>query len=200
MKPRLRFSLLNLLLFTAILALSTTVVLLWREVKPLRDEVRRLRDEVGELNVQDPTKTCAIEVETDNRLVWKWRVWVPEGAGYKVRGHGGPVSKEGYPTDGGTMWIREPGEHVIRYVIQKDPRDGKWKGGLHANSGHVGSDHQEWVDWKSYSSTSGGVGKTTHVFEPDEVIELIRFRASQVNNSSKIEDPAPGFLVWLEPL
>ena len=111
-KPkRARFSVLTLLLMTTLVALSVTVAMLYREIGPLREEVSRLRNEVGELNIEDPEKLHAIQVETDNELEWKWRIWVPEGASYRLRGDGGPVPKEGYPTNGGTMYLRDPGEH-----------------------------------------------------------------------------------------
>jgi hypothetical protein len=194
-----RFSLLTLLLVTAIVALSVTVAMLYRELGPLREEVSRLRNEVGELNVEDPTKLHAIRVETDNELEWKWRIWIPEGASYRLRGDGGPVPKEGYPMTGGTMYLREPGEHVIRYQIRRDPRDGRWNGSLHTQTGSVGKDHQPWVEWSSRTSTGSGVGTSTRSYEIDQRVEIIRHRVSQANSSANIEDPAAGFIVWLEP-
>jgi hypothetical protein len=104
-----RFSLLTLMLVTAIVALSITVATLYREIGPLREEVARLRNEVGELNIDDPTKLHAIRIDTDSELEWKWRIWVPGGASYRLRGYGGQVPKEGYPSHGGTMYLREPG-------------------------------------------------------------------------------------------
>lgn len=194
-----RFSLLTLLLVTAIIALSVTVAMLYRELIPLREEVARLRNELGELNVEDPTKLHAIRVETDNELEWKWRIWIPEGASYRLRGHGGPVPKEGYPTTGGTTYLRESGEHVIRYRIRRDPRDGRWNGSLHSPTGSVGKDHQPWVEWSSRTSTSGGVGSSTRSYETDQRVEIIRHRVSQASSSTNIEDPAAGFMIWLEP-
>jgi hypothetical protein len=184
---------------TAIVALSVTVAMLYRELGPLREEVSRLRNEVGELNVEDPTKLHAIRVETDNELEWKWRIWIPEGASYRLRGDGGPVPKEGYPMTGGTMYLREPGEHVIRYQIRRDPRDGRWNGSLHTQTGSVGKDHQPWVEWSSRTSTGSGVGTSTRSYEIDQRVEIIRHRVSQANSSANIEDPAAGFIVWLEP-
>ncbi len=97
------------------------------------------------------------------------------------------------------MYLRESGEHVIRYLIRRDPRDGRWNGSLHTQTGSVGNDHQPWVDWLSRSSTGGGVGSSTRSYEIDQQVEIIRYRVSQANNSANIEDPAAGFVVWLEP-
>jgi hypothetical protein len=198
-RRRARFSLLTLLLVTAIVALSVTVAMLYRELGPLRAEVVRLRNEVGELHVNDPAKLHAIRVETDSELEWKWRIWLPEGATYRLRGEGGPVPETGFPATGGTMYLREPGEHVIRYVIRRDPRDGKWYGSLHAQNGSVGKDLQPWVEWGSRTSTSSGVERRTQSFHPDETVVLIRHRVSQKDSSEKMEKAAEGLMVWLEP-
>lgn len=196
---RMRYSLLTLALVTAIIALSITVAMLYREVLPLRDEVARLRSEVGELHVGDPSKLHAIRVETDSELEWKWRLWIPEGASYRLRAEGDRVPAEGYPSDGGTVDFREAGEHVIRYVIRRDPRDERWYGSLRTQVGSVGKDNQPWVEWSSRTSTSGGVGSSTQMYEADEQVEIIRHRVSEACSSADIEDPAAGFMIWLEP-
>jgi hypothetical protein len=195
-----RFSLLTLLLITTIVALSVTVVLLYRELVPLRGEVARLRDEVGELNIEDPARLHAIRADSGSDLEWKWRIWIPEGAAYKLRDRGGPIPQEGFPTDGGTVYLREPGEHVIRYVIRRDPRDDRWIGSLETRTGSIGGDEHAWVEWGSKTSTAGGIGASTQSFPTGERVELIRYRTSQASGSADIEDPAPGFMIWLEPM
>ena len=196
---RARYSMRTLIVVTTIIALSITVAMLYREVGPLREELARLRNEVGELNIEDPTKLHAIRVDTNSELEWKWRIWIPEGASYRLRAHGGPVHQQGYPIRGGTMHLREPGEHVIRYRIRRDPRDGRWNGSLHTQTGSVGKDHQPWVEWSSRTSAGSGVGSSTRSFETDQQVEIIRHRVSQASSSANIEDPAAGFVVWLEP-
>ena len=195
----LRFSLLTLLLVTAIAALSITVAMLYRELRPLRREVAELRTEVGRLNIDDPSKLHVMLVASDNDLEWKWRIWVPEGARYELRSHGGPVPAQGFPTDGGTMYLREPGEHVVRYVIRRDPKSNQWYGSMHTESGSVGSNDHPWVEWSSRTSTSGGPGPTTQSFETDQRVEIIRHRVSQAKSSEDIEDPSAGFMIWLDP-
>jgi hypothetical protein len=199
-RSRLRFSLLNILFLMALVACGITILMLWREVGPLREEVRRLRDEAGMLVVDDPTKVHAIEVNTRDELTWKWRVWIPKGRTYIVRGNGGGIPMEGFPKDGGSMPIYEPGEHVIGYEIDRDRTNGQWYGKTTlAGTGSVGKDHQPWVEWTSRTSTGGGVPKSAQSFETGEHIELIRHRVSQASDSSKIEDPSAGFMIWLEP-
>jgi hypothetical protein len=187
------------LLVTTVIALSVTVVMLYRELGPLRNDVARLRSEVGELNIEDRTKLHVIRVDTDNELEWKWRIWIPEGRRFRLRAIGGSIPKEGYPTSGGTVDLSESGEHVIRYVIRRDPRDGSWRGSVHTQTASVGSDEHPWVEWPSSVSTGGGVSTSTQSFPDGEKVEIIRRRVSQAKSSANIENPAAGFMVWLEP-
>lgn len=196
---RPRISLLSALLLMTIVGLTIVVAQLWREVGPLREEVRRLRDEVGVISVDDPAKVHVIQVDTDDDLEWKWRVWLPENRVYVVRAYGDKVPKEGYPNFGGSIWLREPGEHVIRYQIERDPVSDQWYGELKTPTGSVGNDNQPWVEWPAKTSTSGGAGKSTQSFDPGKRIEIIRHRVSQNRDSRKIEDPAAGFMIWMEP-
>jgi hypothetical protein len=198
---RPRFSLLTALLLMTVVGMATVIVLLWREVGPLREEVRRLRDEMGVLVVDDPTKVNAIQVNTRDDLTWKWRVWIPKGGTYVIRSFGDDIPKEGFPQQGGTMPIHEPGEYVIGYEIDRDRANGGWYGKTTlAGTGSVGKDHQPWVEWTSKTSTGGGVPETAQTYEPGERIELMRHRVSQVRDSTKIEDPSAGFMIWLEPV
>lgn len=196
---RPRFSLLALLLLTTVVALAVVVALQWRELQPLRDEVRRLRNEVGELTVDDPGKFHAIRVETDNRFEWKWRIWIPAGARYKLHAVSEAVPAAGYPEPEGTISLSEPGEHVVRYLIRRDPRDDRWYGALTVGTTSVGKDRHDWVEWNSTMSQSAGVSRTTREFEPSETVLLYRLRVADSDKTDEIADPAPGFLIWLEP-
>ena len=196
---RPRLSLLSALLLMTIVGLTIVLAQLWREVGPLREEVRRLRDEVGVISVDDPAKVHVIQVDTDDDLEWKWRVWLPENRVYVIRAYGDKVPTEGYPNSGGSIWLREPGEHVIRYQIERDPVSDRWYGELKTPTGSVGNDNQPWVEWPAKTSTSGGVGKSTQSFDPGKRIEIIRHRVSQNRDSRKIEDPTAGFMIWMEP-
>jgi hypothetical protein len=196
---RPRISLLTILLLMALAACGITIWRLWQEVGPLRTEVRRLRDEVGAISVDDPTRVHAIQVDTNDELLWKWRIWLPENRTYVVRCVGENVPKEGFPKPGGSIWIHEPGEHVIAYRVRRDQRNDQWYGQLETGTAAVGKDYQPWVEWPSKTSTSGGVGKSTYSADPSKRLEIIRHRVSQNSDSTKIEDPAAGFMIWLEP-
>lgn len=196
---RSRFSLLTLLLLTAIAGLGTALFVVYRDLVPLRREVVELRKKVGYLAVSDRTQLHAISVPTDNELEWKWLVFIPEGTHYRLHVEGREVPEVGYPSAGGTINLRTPGEHVIRYVIQRDPRDGRWHGTLHGSGGSVGKYHQAWVDWKSYSSTGSGVGTSTETHPTTARVLLKRHRVTHDGQSADPPPPPSGFVVWLEP-
>lgn len=205
---RLRVSLLTLMLLMTIAALAIGLVVVGRNNRRLEEanqslavENRRLRDEVGELSIDDPKKLYAIRIETDSYLDWRWRIWIPKGRTYRLRCVAGEVPAEGRPQErGGTIMLYDDGDQVIRYQIRRDPRDGKMYGSLSVPGASVSKDEHAWVEWGSWTSTTGGVGTSTCAYPPDKTIELCRHRVSQANSSSGIEDPSAGFLIWLEPL
>ncbi len=202
-----RFSLRALVLLTTIAAMVVGLITLNRNNRKLADrnkaltkENQRLRDELGELSVDDDTQLHAIQTSGGEDLEWEWRVWVPKGHEYRLRGDGGRIPKEGWPTEGGTIFLRTAGEYVIRYRIFRDPRNDKWYGSLSTRGGSVGKDLQEWVEWGSSTSRGSGVGATTQAFsnDKDKIVELCRHLVSQQESTDKIEDPASGFVIWLE--
>jgi hypothetical protein len=200
--PRLRFTLRALLIAIAGIALVVTWINTYRMAQRnrfLETENRRLRNEVGALSVEDETRFYAIKLPTDNALEWAWRIWIPEGRRYQVHTASGPVPKEGFPQMRATVTIGQPGEHVVRYRIERDPRDNHWQGTMKAGGASVGKFEQPWVEWGNRTSMTGGVGTSTVDFPPDERVELIRHRVSQATSTDKIEDPSAGFMIWLEP-
>lgn len=204
---RVRFSLRSLIVVTMIAAMAIGLVALNRQNQQLaaRNEVlsrmnQQLRDELGELSIGDETQLHAIRTKNGEGLEWEWRVWIPEGHEYRLRGDGGEIPEQGWLQRGGTIYLRKAGEQVIRYRIYKDPREGKWYGKLSTRSGSVGKDPHPWVDWGSTTTTTSGVGNTTRAFpnDGDDIVELCRHRVSQQGSTNKMEDPAAGFLIWLE--
>jgi hypothetical protein len=202
---RPRFTLRVLLFVVALVALIVSLINTYRIAQRnrlLEAENQRLRNEVGELSIEDETRFHAIQVPADNEFEWAWRIWIPEGHSYRVRVASGQIPKEGFPQSGGTLYLREAGEHVVRYRIRRDPRNNQWQGTLQTTGGSVGSGSHPWVEWNQRTATTGGVGTSTQSFpagQPGQQIELARYRVSQASSSDKIEDPAAGFLIWLEP-
>ncbi len=166
---RPRISILTALLLMTIVGMAIVVALQWREIGPLRAEVKKIRNETGRLNVEDKSKLWAIQVDTKNELTWKWRIWIPENRKFAVNVTGESIPKRGFPQQNlGTIWFRQPGEQIVMYRIQRDPRDGEWYGSMRAGSGSVGKDQQPWVKWASRTSESESVGRQTAVAKPGE--------------------------------
>ncbi len=196
---RPRFSLRTLLLLTTIAALGVAVWKLGSEVVPMRAEVRRLRVEVGDLVVEDESKLYAIQAHTDSELTWKWRMWIPPGKSYRIRCVDGPVPKDGFTEGGGTIYLHSSGEFWVAYRIRRNPRDGKWYSSLSHAEGGVGKDLQEWVEWRSISTETSGVGHMSVACDPDSPQVLIRHRVKKIGEPNGFEEPTSGFMIWIEP-
>jgi hypothetical protein len=202
---RWRFTLRVLFIAVAVVALAVSWINSYRITQRLRlleVENRRLRDEAGELSIEDPSIFHVIQIDTNNEFEWAWRLWVPEGHRYRIQSFGGPIPKEGFPRSSGTISISEPGEHLVRYRIRRDPRDNRMYGSIWTRDVIAGKSEQPWVEWDYKMTATGGIGRGTSkvpVWQPGQRVELIRYRVSQATLYDKIEDPAPGFLIWLEP-
>ena len=202
-----RFSLLTLLVFMTFVALAVGLGSvarnnrqLWLANESLVKENRRLRDEAGELFIEDETELHAIQISTDTYFEWQWRIWIPEGGEYLLCYEGGEIPEDGFSDVGGTIFLRSAGEQLIRYSIRRDPRDDRWYGSLSAGGGSRGKDEQPWVEWKSQSSRTSGVSTATRSYPKNQIVELVRHRVSKENSTDNIEDPANGFMIWLEPI
>jgi len=64
----------------------------------------------------------------------------------------------------------------------------------------VSGSYQAWPHWDSRVGAGQSVADETKVIEPDELIEIVRWHVSQATSSANIEDPSPGYMIWLEPL
>jgi hypothetical protein len=198
---RPRISLLTALLLMTIIGMTIVIVQLWREVAPLRAEVRALRDETGRLSITNPTQFHAIRVRTDDDYVWKWRVWVPEGREYRINLAAAAIPKTGFPIANGMVTLNQPGESWIEYRISKSPDSDRWSDRLLTPNGSVGGSGPSWVTWKRQTSTGEGVSYNTESMDSGKPIVLARQRVSEkATDSRQIEDPAAGFMIWLEPV
>jgi hypothetical protein len=164
-----------------------------------------LRHETGRLSVDDPTKIHAIEVRTSEPLLWKWRVWVPQGHDVLVRSHWGSIPSTGVPTASASLHLK-PGENWVTLLAHPNPNGNSWSARLEEGSGSsVGTSIPEpdrWWQWPTTSSTSTGVGFTTAVVNEDEPTFVLKsHRVSQTINlsgSMAIAVPDSGFIIWLE--
>jgi hypothetical protein len=199
-----RFSLLTSFLLLTIAGMAIVVVRLWREVSPLRAEVWQLRDETGRLSIDDPTRIHAIEVRTSEPLLWKFRVWVPEGEKAIVRSRWGGVPRVGVPEAQAGLHL-VPGEQWITYRVKHSPSQNAWQAWLESPTGTSAEEIPEverWWQWPRGAAIWGeGVQHSTAVFEDhQDAFVLKRWRVADTNNSSDIRkmETSAGFIIWLE--
>jgi hypothetical protein len=142
-----QFSLLTLLLMTALVALGAVVVAqqqevaeMRAEVQPMRDEVQRIGNEVAGLDVIDPEKLYLIAMPLNGPDEWSYRVHLPAGRRYVVAYQVNKLPLRGAPPELAPMPVGdeigsllsggyctfEPGEHVVRLALERT-NEGKWK-------------------------------------------------------------------------
>jgi hypothetical protein len=222
-----RFSLFTLLLVMTVIALSLTVVLLWREVGPLRAENKRLNEERGTLMLRDRSTLQAIRIPS--RFAGEgresYRVFVPEDSLYWVFVVVNDIPKQGYPSferypehysilGSGTslpLFGRlEPGEHVVTI---REVRRGPTKAVIQLIvdrldvSANTPSDRWPTVVPETYCSFGDGVeGSTTPVDDTGRLV-LRRRRIMGVTEESlnvsfamvEPDYPLDGLMAWIEP-
>jgi len=227
-RPRLRFSLLTVLLVTTIVGMAIVLVMQWRQLGPLREENRRLRAETGQLTIDDPKKAYAVTIPSFDDNVWRWRVHLPPGRTYWLHEASGVLS----PKTDDRSWSRadvlagpEAGvgrgaltdEVIVEAQVRK--QDDGWKLIIKFHpTQHKGgfvtqivssSIRQPNGDWLSHGRArvigSVGVPEQTE-FGPDESILLLHMIRAVVEElpgggikTSIPTGPADGFALWLEP-
>jgi len=205
--PRPRISILNALLLMTILGMAIVIGRLWREVVPLRSEVQLLRSETGRLSIDDPTKIHAIEVHTNDPMMWKWRVWVPEEMRVKALVNWGTVPHEGVPPMQCGVEL-DPGEQWVTLQLVHGSTNGSW----YARVETTGSGSSVRIDEKDYwwegppramAAPGVGYGRTEKIDDLKTPFVLNRYHIGDpsVTNSSDLMKPGPpttGFIIWLE--
>ena len=210
-KRRIRFSILNMLLLTAIVALSITVAMQWREVGPLREEVRRHCDELGIFNVGDTKRIHAIRVPTEDDEPRKYRIYLPPGRKYTINYKANHIPSEGISEFADPHEI-ESGGYLIDVKIKRyrDRKTGEPMRTANADLKIVPTDGQKFSkagisvgicesqnDWiinketgkMSYSFQE--IGRELKTFEADKPLVLYRARAHTVVVQSRRDDGKP---------
>jgi hypothetical protein len=215
---RPRFSLRELLMLMALVAMAITIVLMYREVGPLRAEVKKLRDESGKLWVDDATKVNVVQVDTRDERLWKWRVWLPKG--YKVSLHSafGEIPEDGFPQGGfggghksSFEWTVEESEEYVCTMKAVRDKNGEWKGYTEVSGSGIsrggGGGSLPWLDdvktgfvTMNFGTTTCGYSSMAHNL--DKPLILIRHRVYQGPYNAKkpptTEELMEGFMLWFE--
>lgn len=130
-KRRIRFSILNLLLLTAIVGLSLS---LWRENQrmiPLENHILKLRREAGMVNAPDPTKLYVqpLKVRFSKSRNLRWRVYVPPGGFGQAWLNFIPQGEE--PTISKSAVGFHSGESTFEFFVSRSNVPGRWSYDLH---------------------------------------------------------------------
>ncbi len=113
-RPNLSFSLLNLLLGSALLVTVISHVVASRELNQVKTEVRRLRTELGYLDIKDPKKCYVTNVPQMEQGSYLFRGYLPPGHAYSRRYSVKSNTQYGESNLGGSSSISESGELTIR--------------------------------------------------------------------------------------
>lgn len=217
-KRRIRFSILNMLLLTAITALSITMTMQWRELGPLREEVGSLREEVqrcrnvlGIFNVGDPKQIHAIRVLAEDDELRVYRVYLPPGRKYTINYRANHVPARGIPevaspneVEPGRYLIsvrilpqrdRETGDRIpaVRFDLDIDPIDGQKFSKASIGIG-ISELQNDWIINKvtgemEYSWQE--IARKFETYEADKPLVLYRARAQTVVVQSRKDDGKP---------
>jgi hypothetical protein len=204
---RPRISILTALLLMTIAGMAIVIMQLWREVGPLRAETQQLRNETGRLSIEDPRKIHAIEVRTNDTMMWKWRVWIPAGMKVNAMANWGTVPHEGVPNAQCGVEL-DPGERWVTLRVTRNSIDGDWIARIETSGSGSGVKIDEkdyWWQGPPRAMAAPGVGyqtaKTDNLQQPF-VLNRYHVGSPSVTNSSDLLSPGPptsGFIIWLEP-
>jgi hypothetical protein len=202
---RPRISILTALLLMTILAMALMIAHLWREIVSMRAELRALRDETGRLSIEDPTKIYAMGIRTNDQLLWKWRIWVPDGAKVFLGAKWGDVPVTGVPKNV-EMDQLEPGEQWIEMRVDQDPKDSVWRASLESKrwKHRLPLPPEDcWWTWPQGAGLliEGVQHETGSEGKPGEPLIITRDRRDHSNGSVQLQAskaPSAGFIIWLE--
>jgi hypothetical protein len=216
-RRRFQFSIRSLLLFTLIVALAVTSLLMYRRMTEAEKELVKLRNEVGYLKVEDETLFQAIAIPCEDPLTWKWRAYLPKGSKYSWHLNSGMIPATGVLGGGASSQETVPRargmETVMTVSLRKDPEP----------------KNQRWLFNMSYRSADGKEKHRTGTSIPDQIMDqilqanftngeclgdlkaetrkrgetiiLVKRRIGEKTSANSwiiSSKPQPGFAVWLE--
>ena len=115
----MKFSLLSLLLFAAVVGLSIALWMTRQENENLRVEVRGLKHE--EIKAKKANLPIVRKLPTHEPLTWRYRIYLPPG---KLQPGGAWVLCTKYPSGGGEQARLEAGTVDITMKVTEDPVPG----------------------------------------------------------------------------
>ena len=201
---RWRFSLRTFLLtaIAIILALSHFATS-WR-LKQAIDENEKLRSELGYLTIDDPQKVHAIQAQTVESMLWKWRLHVPAGRNCSLHLLTRDIPEQGFPEHSTMGFTSRDEAFTLTIAIRRD-HCGEWQLVASEHGGtlrmQISSETANWLAKSDgFVSRGAGIGRSES-FPLDQPIELLRLRVMERKPggfSSPPKEPCQGLLVWMK--
>lgn len=210
---RFRFSLLGLLTFIFIVALSISY---WQTRTRLRETeaaLTTLRNEVGELTISDAKDIHVIAIPSFEGMTYRWRVYLPKDREFHLKMSHGQIPESGLPTPAqARVTTREFSDtaylepFVLTVAVNKDHL-GNWRTVVDDGSANIGifmpDDETGWLEKRSGHTWRVAGRDETEAFHPDEPLFLLRLRKTKPvpgsPGASTVDmDPTDGILVWIE--
>ena len=216
-KSRLRFSLGTFFVGAIVLTLiASNLFTSWhlqnaRQVNRAQQmELEFLRKELRFLDTSDQDHVHIVALETHQDMVWKWRVYVPDGKKFWLKSVIGKITDRGFPHDEVYTSIG-PGEIVLTCSVARNAA-GEWEQAISQDFDGHGSAGTEkipeaslhWYGKRGSSTTSGSITPSLkqQSYSGNDRIELLRLRKWVHENPNQTFDPyepTDGILFWLEP-
>jgi hypothetical protein len=200
---RVRFSLRAFLLLLFITSLVGSNLFTAWQLDKVRQENAQLHKELGYLKVSDPTKIHVVAVPTYEEMLWRWRIYVPQGQSLHVCTATHNIPQHGFPDVQGMTALAQ-GEYLLTAAVRQN-RHGKWQLTI-ANpnsSSSLGIDDTDatWlVDSPGWESSQAGLGATEAV-EPGAPFVLLRARTmvnvSRGVSTSSSKPTEQGVMLWV---
>ena len=196
-----KISLLSILLFVTILAMSLKLWLTSHELSQANLQLEKLRDEVGHLEGSNPAKLQIVQIPTYEDYRWRWRIRVPDGKDARLIAARGDIPADGFNIKLSTSENMLVGNAKLReFVLDIEI----WELSSRKDSGVSISYNFSTVStlkqaaplpatfgsgkWEQSIAGSSG----TQEFDLDDRVELLRLR-----HNSGDDELAEGFLFWL---
>ena len=214
-----RFSLASLLLFAAVVALGTALLVTTSHLKAARAELSKLRNEIRILDPTEPEKMRAIEIPSFGRNQWRWRIKLPDSDKFVLR-----WAYNDIPKDGSMPGQVDPRYNPPQFVAPDLPNDefiltigaikeeNTWMLGVKTESTslmggmdfatEMQANDSSWLAKRGGNSIHALAGrKETAVNAIDSPFVLLRYRKGLSPSSGvTATDPNPtdGILIWIE--
>jgi hypothetical protein len=214
-RRRVRFSLLTLLLLTALLLVSVSHFVTSRRLDATQAALRQANNDLGQLTVDDANKLHAISLPTFQHQQWRWRVQLPSGQRYRLRWLVDNVPQEGVPQAPRVNQIQlidqyakpiATGEPFILTLALTKNAEGQASLTFAVPNRSTTIPLKDQAAWAAsdsgigWSTWTAGMQGTESVVKTQPMMLLRYRRGKEVPGGWTVEkNPTEGIAVWIEP-